>query len=123
MSTPSDDTPLDRLATLAERLREKAAEIGLELDGFFAAPGRPGQPHVIQGVFFVADMGVEATTADEDDPLAGELAGILQATQQAEKEMLREARRQAEAEKADAARERLLALREKLDSEGGLFDE
>lgn len=108
------DNPLDKIAALGRLLQERAAAIGLELQAFMPMPDLSGGgAHMIQGIFLVDASAVEA--AEETDEDADELAGILEATAHMERERVRQA-------KADAARERAIAMQEKLDRGEGLLD-
>lgn len=132
--------PLEPIVKIGERLREKAAEIGLDVQAFAVLPDfSGGTSHALQVVFTLtadAAAAVEPQLDDADiEPLPptewdDDLAGILAATDEAEteketaeKEAIREAARQKEQEQTNDAVQRLLASREKLTRPGGFLED
>ena len=117
--------PMDKIATLARLLKQRAAELGLDMQSFMPIVNLEDQEgkHFIQAMFVVeapeeASTAIEALEGDEAD-----LAGILAATAHAEEEALRNAAKQIEDDKITAARDRMLALRDRLSKGKGLLDE
>lgn len=109
--------PMDKITRLAKRLQEKAAEIGLDLATFAVVPDLDGGPSVIQGVF-VIDLPGKEEEHEDSEGFADVLAGVLQATEEAE-----EARKKEEEQnKLEAMKARLLEVSENLSDKGGFLE-
>lgn len=116
------EDPMDTIARLGRLLGQRTEEIGLEMQSFIPMVNlEEDGKHFVQAVFLIEGSAIVAAVADADDDEA-QLAGILAATAEAEQEAARELEVLADAEKAESAKERMLALRDRLDRGEGLLD-
>ena len=114
---------MEKIATLGRLLAERTAAIGLEMQSFVPMVNfeEDGQ-HFIQAMFLVDPPAATDAVSGNDDEL-DVIAGIMAATDQAEKNARVALLEAKDKEKADAARERMLALRDRLDKGKGLLDD
>jgi predicted Holliday junction resolvase-like endonuclease len=94
MSQPND--PLEPIKKLAERLKEEAEKIGLDMLAFGVVPNMDGGPHTVQCMFGIsADKVVEAGEQDEETArVNAEFNAILEGDKKSEAEQKLEDARQ-----------------------------